>query len=321
MLRRILDHPRFGGRTSARSARLTTGPPPPRSTWSGGRWPPLRGGLLQHLRSDRDAGGLRRPDPRGPPAGRPVRLHRPPAARRRGPHPRRRDRGAGSRASRGSSWSVPARTPRRPGCAPVTSAGRDGEGYLFLTGRLSDTINRGGEKFGPVEVEEALRTHPAVVDVGVVGVPDAGLGERVGAVVVTAGPVDPGELVAHGARHWPATRSRSSWWSPTTSLPRAGQARPPGPAGPPAAPRRAPPPRGGGRHRASGAAGPTGALGAQRGRGPPGGADACPPAATTIDDRGSPRWQTTSSAPSSERRRARRWSRWSGASWPCSPPR
>ena len=76
---------------------------------------------------------------------------------------------------------------------------QDAEGYLFLTGRLSDTINRGGEKFGPVEVEEALRTHPAVVDVGVVGVPDADLGERVGAVVVTDRPVPAEELVGHAA--------------------------------------------------------------------------------------------------------------------------
>ncbi len=76
---------------------------------------------------------------------------------------------------------------------------RDPEGYLFLAGRISDTINRGGEKFGPVEVEAVLRDHPLVVDVGVVGLPDEELGERVGAVVVASGPVTPGELVAHCA--------------------------------------------------------------------------------------------------------------------------
>jgi len=78
---------------------------------------------------------------------------------------------------------------------------RDAEGYLFLSGRISDTINRGGEKFGPVEVEDVLRTHPLVVDVGVVGVADPELGERVGAVVVASGPVTPSELVAHCSRH------------------------------------------------------------------------------------------------------------------------
>jgi long-chain acyl-CoA synthetase len=72
---------------------------------------------------------------------------------------------------------------------------QDDEGYLYLVGRLSDTINRGGEKFGPVEVEEVLRTHPSVVDVGVVGLPDPDLGERVGAVVVTSEPVGAEALV------------------------------------------------------------------------------------------------------------------------------
>jgi acyl-CoA synthetase (AMP-forming)/AMP-acid ligase II len=76
---------------------------------------------------------------------------------------------------------------------------QDAEGYLFLSGRLSDTINRGGEKFGPIEVEEVLRSHPSVVDAGVVGVPDPDLGERVGAVVVVAEPVDVPALLVHCA--------------------------------------------------------------------------------------------------------------------------
>jgi long-chain acyl-CoA synthetase len=76
---------------------------------------------------------------------------------------------------------------------------QDDEGYLFLTGRLSDVINRGGEKLGPIEVEEVLRSHPAVRDAGVVGVPDPDLGERVGAVVVVADPVSVAELTAHCA--------------------------------------------------------------------------------------------------------------------------
>ena len=60
-------------------------------------------------------------------------------------------------------------------------------------------INRGGEKLGPVEVEEALRTHPAVREAAVVGVPDPELGERVGAVVVLDRPATVGELTAHCA--------------------------------------------------------------------------------------------------------------------------
>ena len=75
---------------------------------------------------------------------------------------------------------------------------QDDDGYLYVVGRLSDTINRGGEKFGPIEVEEALRAHPAVVDLAVTGIPDPEMGERVGvAVVVTAGThVDLDELRA-----------------------------------------------------------------------------------------------------------------------------
>jgi long-chain acyl-CoA synthetase len=66
----------------------------------------------------------------------------------------------------------------------------DADGYLYPRGRLSDTINRGGEKFGPVEVEAALRAHPLVVDCAVAGVPDPEMNERVGAIVVTSEPVD-----------------------------------------------------------------------------------------------------------------------------------
>ena len=66
----------------------------------------------------------------------------------------------------------------------------DGDGYLYPHGRLSDTINRGGEKFGPVEVEAAIRSHPAVTDCAVAGVPDPEMNERVGAIVVTTEPLD-----------------------------------------------------------------------------------------------------------------------------------
>jgi acyl-CoA synthetase (AMP-forming)/AMP-acid ligase II len=76
---------------------------------------------------------------------------------------------------------------------------QDADRYLYLVGRLSDTINRGGEKFGPIEVEEVLRCHPRVVDAGVVGVPDAELGERVGAAVVVSEPVAVEELLRHCA--------------------------------------------------------------------------------------------------------------------------
>ncbi|HTY34074.1 class I adenylate-forming enzyme family protein [Mycobacterium sp.] len=76
-------------------------------------------------------------------------------------------------------------------------ARQDPDGYIFPSGRLSDTINRGGEKFGPVEVEEALRSHPAVSDVAVAGVADEELGQRVGAAVVACAPVTLEQLRSH----------------------------------------------------------------------------------------------------------------------------
>jgi acyl-CoA synthetase (AMP-forming)/AMP-acid ligase II len=76
-------------------------------------------------------------------------------------------------------------------------ARRDADGYIYPSGRLSDTINRGGEKFGPIEVEEALRTHPAVSDVAVAGITDEEMGHRVGAAVVAHLPVTLEELRSH----------------------------------------------------------------------------------------------------------------------------
>jgi acyl-CoA synthetase (AMP-forming)/AMP-acid ligase II len=62
---------------------------------------------------------------------------------------------------------------------------------------LVDTINRAGEKFGPVEVEEAIRSHPAVSDVAVAGIADEEMGQRVGAAVVARSAVTLEELRSH----------------------------------------------------------------------------------------------------------------------------
>ncbi|NHC14125.1 (2,3-dihydroxybenzoyl)adenylate synthase [Motilibacter deserti] len=61
------------------------------------------------------------------------------------------------------------------------------EGYLVVTGRDKDQINRGGEKIAAEEIENHLLAHPAVHDAAVVAVPDAYLGERSCAVVVPRG--------------------------------------------------------------------------------------------------------------------------------------
>jgi acyl-CoA synthetase (AMP-forming)/AMP-acid ligase II len=76
-------------------------------------------------------------------------------------------------------------------------ARQDSDGYIYPSGRLKDTINRGGEKFGPTEVEEALRSHPAVSDVAVAGIDDEEMGQRVGAAVVARSPVTLDELRLH----------------------------------------------------------------------------------------------------------------------------
>ncbi len=60
----------------------------------------------------------------------------------------------------------------------------DAEGYLFLTGRLKEMINRGGEKIAPIEVDTVLMDHPAVQQVVTFAVPHPKLGEEVAAAVV-----------------------------------------------------------------------------------------------------------------------------------------
>ena len=60
----------------------------------------------------------------------------------------------------------------------------DADGYLSLTGRLKEIINRGGEKVSPREVDEILMDHPAVAQVVCFGMPHPKLGEEVAAAVV-----------------------------------------------------------------------------------------------------------------------------------------
>jgi acyl-CoA synthetase (AMP-forming)/AMP-acid ligase II len=60
----------------------------------------------------------------------------------------------------------------------------DADGYISLTGRLKEIINRGGEKVSPREVDEIIMDHPAVAQVVCFGMPHAKLGEEVAACVV-----------------------------------------------------------------------------------------------------------------------------------------
>lgn len=70
----------------------------------------------------------------------------------------------------------------------------DEDGYLVLTGRLKETINRGGQKVVPAEVEAVLLAHVAVREAAVFPMPHPTLGEEVAAVVVADAAVQPAEL-------------------------------------------------------------------------------------------------------------------------------
>ena len=59
----------------------------------------------------------------------------------------------------------------------------DAAGYLRLTGRLKELINRGGEKISPLEVDTVLMDHPAVAQVVTFAMPHDKLGEDVAAAV------------------------------------------------------------------------------------------------------------------------------------------
>jgi acyl-CoA synthetase (AMP-forming)/AMP-acid ligase II len=68
----------------------------------------------------------------------------------------------------------------------------DADGFLYLTGRVNELINRGGAKVSPREVDEALLAHPAVSAAGTFAVPDARLGQDIVAAVV----FEPGQIAA-----------------------------------------------------------------------------------------------------------------------------
>jgi acyl-CoA synthetase (AMP-forming)/AMP-acid ligase II len=71
------------------------------------------------------------------------------------------------------------------------------DGYLRLIGRLKEIIIRGGENISPAEVEDVLRSHPAVEDAAVFGVPDEKYGELVAAAVSLRNQVADDALLDH----------------------------------------------------------------------------------------------------------------------------
>jgi acyl-CoA synthetase (AMP-forming)/AMP-acid ligase II len=72
----------------------------------------------------------------------------------------------------------------------------DENGYLTLTGRLKEMINRGGEKISPREIDEVLLTHPKIAEAVCFGAPHATWGEEVAAAVVVREAATEQELLA-----------------------------------------------------------------------------------------------------------------------------
>jgi acyl-CoA synthetase (AMP-forming)/AMP-acid ligase II len=75
----------------------------------------------------------------------------------------------------------------------------DREGYLSLTGRLKELINRGGEKISPLEIDDILLRHPAIAEALAFAVPHKTLGEDIQAAVVLKGETTENELRAYCA--------------------------------------------------------------------------------------------------------------------------
>ncbi|MCU0495621.1 MAG: acyl--CoA ligase [Chloroflexaceae bacterium] len=75
----------------------------------------------------------------------------------------------------------------------------DDDGYLTLTGRIKELINRGGEKISPLEIDDVLLRHPAVAEALAFAVPHKSLGEEVHAAVVLKADASESELCAHCA--------------------------------------------------------------------------------------------------------------------------
>jgi len=88
----------------------------------------------------------------------------------------------------------------------------DEDGYLFVEGRLDDVIVRGGENISPGEIEDALREHPQVADVAVLGLPDDEWGERVAAAIVPRQPPpSEAELAAWVKGRLKSTKTPQTW--------------------------------------------------------------------------------------------------------------
>ena len=157
MLQRILDHPDFDSTDLSSLAPSPTEPPPHPSHWCAGPWPRCRmwGSPTCSVKPRPSAPTrlCRRRSPRPQPPG----IRWPASA---GRQVRVVDPDTGSDVETGEVGELWVNTGAhvgegwlRTGISPAKTP----SGYIYPSGRLKDTINRGGEKFGPIEVEDA---HP-----------------------------------------------------------------------------------------------------------------------------------------------------------------
>lgn len=132
---------------------------------------------------------------------------------------------AGQVASAGETGTVWMRRGERPayeyigatslrdaeGWDTLSDLGRlDDEGYLYIVDRVDDVINRGGEKIYPIEIERVLEQHPLVRSAVAFGTTDDSLGQKVEAVVDTAGARLSAEALEAWARDRLGTRAPAS---------------------------------------------------------------------------------------------------------------
>jgi mycobactin salicyl-AMP ligase len=97
---------------------------------------------------------------------------------------------------------------------------QDADGNLAVTGRVKDVIQRGGETIPAADLEQHLRSHPAISSAAAVPLPDPYLGEKICAAVVFSGsPVTLTELNAHLDQRGSARHARPDVLHAMTSLP------------------------------------------------------------------------------------------------------
>ena len=103
----------------------------------------------------------------------------------------------------------------------------DNDGYLYLTGRGKDVVIRGGENISASRVEARLQEHPAVLDVAVIGLPHADLGEEVAAAVTLRrnAVVAEAELVAFATEGLAYFEVPTRWSISNDDLPRTASGK------------------------------------------------------------------------------------------------